>query len=105
MEKMEDRIEKLEKTVASFVEYTKGVNTTIISVLENMNRQLNELEAEIQLVKTKIDSLDGNTNKGFGKVDGKLSELKTEIQKINKVTGYQDMIDNQNFMGNNSGNA
>jgi peptidoglycan hydrolase CwlO-like protein len=94
MENVEEKVAKLEKTLSSFVEYTKGVNNTIISVLENMNGQLNNVEGEIQLIKTKIENLDGHTNKGFGKMDGKLEELKSEIQKINNVTGYKDMFDN-----------
>lgn len=110
---MEDRIEKLEKTTASLIEYIKDVNDTLFGVLEKISSNVNKIENDILLVNNKvdalervltnkIDSLDGSTHKGFGKVDIKLDDLKSEIQKINNVTGYKDMFDN---MSNVQGQA
>lgn len=99
MENMEEKIAKLEKTVTSFVEYTRGVNTSIITVLEGMNARLHKIEGSISVIETKINILDGTTNQGFVKVDDTLAELKTELQKINNVTGYDDIFKNSKSLG------
>ena len=96
---MEKRIEKLEKTTTTLIKYIKGVNETIFGVLETITNNQERLEKQMDVLSTKIDALDGNTTKHFDKVGTKLNGLKSEIQKINKVTGYKDIIDNQKSLG------
>lgn len=95
MEELKQKIEKLEQTTSSFIEYTRGVFGTIFEVLEDMNGNLNKMQGDIAAMSAKIENIDGNTNKGFGKMHSKMDDLKSEIQKINKVTGYKDILDNE----------
>lgn len=98
---MEKRVSDLEKTIASLMEYIKGVNSSISEGFNKSNnnfdkitQHLKKIDGSIAIINAKIDSLDGSTNNNFGKVDVKLDDLKTEISKINNVTGYDELFQN-----------
>lgn len=96
---MEEKIIALEKNLKEWINFSKDVNNRFISILEEISKQINKIEEDIALIKTKVDHLDGTTSKSFGKVENKLEELKTELKKINQVTGYEDQVRNQSSLG------
>ncbi len=98
---MEKRVEDLEKNLSAVVSHIKDVHSAISGGLgkvdtnfEKITAHLNKIEAELLIVNSKIDSLSGNTEKGFGDVNVSLEDLKMEISKINDVTSYDHIYEN-----------
>lgn len=103
---MKKRISELEKTIASLIEYTKEVNQSISAGFskasnnfEILNKQIKKIDADLIIINAKISKLEGSTNRSLKKVDVKLDNLKTEIKNINKITGYDGMINNLKVVG------
>lgn len=101
---MEERIAALEKQTAALTQYVKEVQESNKSIatgfdkvdsnFEKITAHFNKIEKELILINYKIDNLDGSTSNSLNKVDIKLDDLKTEIQKINNITGYEDIYQN-----------
>jgi len=98
---MENRIQDLENTLSALVGHMRANQATISIVLnkvdgnfEKITNHLNKIESDLQELTKIVESLRGNTDKGFGDVHVKLDDLKTEITKINDVTGYDDLYTN-----------
>ncbi len=87
--------------MASLEERVNTLEQLLITVLSNMGetRQaisdgFTKTNSNFTKIHEKIDTLTGNTNRGFEDVTLDLANIAEEISKINSVTGYEQAVNN-----------
>lgn len=91
---MDSSIKDLETKIDALASYSKSNFESIFEILASFNNQFSHIKKELSIINTKIDNLDGDTSKNFTTVDSKLDDLGEKISQINKVTGFEDILNN-----------
>jgi len=87
--------------MASLEERVKTLEQLLLTVLSNMGETRKAISDGFQKtndnftkIHEKIDTLSGNTKRGFQDVSLNLESIQEEISKINSVTGYEEAVNN-----------
>ena len=87
--------------MASLEDRVNTLEQLLMTVLSNMGetRQaisdgFKKTEENFVKIHEKIDTLSGNTKRGFKDVTLDLASIQDEISKINSVTGYEEAVNN-----------
>lgn len=110
-----EKIEILEKTVASLVSEMNTLKESVASGFKkvesnfekvednfkNLSKKVDELSSGVDQLRSGlgqlssgVDDLSSGTTNNFGKVDVKLDSLADEIKKIGEVTRYESEYEN-----------
>ncbi|MCE2964131.1 MAG: hypothetical protein ACK5UE_14950 [Chitinophagales bacterium] len=95
---MDIKIKELEAKVDRLAAYNKTIVEKISEILNTFKVEFDSIHKELKIINTKIDNLDGDTSLNFNNVDSKLNDLGEKISQISIVTGYEDQIENNNFL-------
>jgi hypothetical protein len=87
--------------MTSLEERVKTLEQLLMVVISNMGETrkaisdgFTKTNGNFTKIHEKIDTLTGNTNRGFQDVTLDLANIQDEISKINSVTGYEEAINN-----------
>ncbi|MDP5200222.1 MULTISPECIES: hypothetical protein [Flavobacterium] len=79
----EDKITNLENRIDTLEYKIDKIISTLKNVAPALDSNFKEIKEHLENLETKIDKLDGSTEKGF-------EEVKWELKKIQDVTRYAD---------------
>ena len=65
-----------------------------------IKKEIDLLHSKVELLTAKVNTLNSNTNDGFGEVGLKLVDLTEEISKISVVTSYDEQYKNMKGLKN-----
>jgi hypothetical protein len=87
--------------MAELEERVKTLEQLLLTVLSNMGETRSAISEGFKKtndnfikIHEKIDTLTGNTKRGFQDVSLDLASIQEEISKINSVTGYEEAVNN-----------
>jgi len=92
---VEKKLDLLNKEFHEFKELTVSVLTKINSNFSIVVEKLAELDGRVSELSSKLDRLDDTTSLGLSNVGNRIESLTDEIAKISKVTGYDEIFNNQ----------
>lgn len=87
MASLEDRVKTLEQLLFVLV-------TSMSDTRDAIGNGFKKTDENFTKIHEKIDTLSGNTKKGFQDVSLDLASIQDEISKINTVTGYEQAVNN-----------
>lgn len=87
MGSLEDRVKTLEQLLLTVLSNMGETRSAISDGFKKTNDNFIKIHE-------KIDTLSGNTKRGFQDVSLDLASIQEEITKINSVTGYEEAVNN-----------
>lgn len=95
---MEQKVAAIESNITELGKEIKEIKDLIAAGYKSANNNFESLNKELAILHKKIDSLKGDTGKGFDSVGVQLETLTNEISKIDSVTRYGEEFKNSDFI-------